>query len=266
MKKIEVKVLNSMWFPGATMAFLAKLTQRGHKISTMADLDKLRQECVEKTSGEFMENLAKLPHGTIQRFAPITVAIVGASRRFLMQARTHQVGVDYVSASCQYSDYSETTEDNFVVPYAIAERGGEAVKFYLEACSTAMASYKYITSITDNDTAGYAAPQGLRNVLIINANHEAWKNMISKRTCNRNTTETQYVFLKIWDALLKTTDGEHLFKHAGPTCVRYNRCEEGHMSCRRALFGDSEDYEMQDHKCSVPEAIMRAKFPLIFED
>jgi thymidylate synthase (FAD) len=263
MNKIEVQVIQQSQVAGATQAFLAKLTQRGHKIQDMKDLNKLYINSITDTSGEFMEKLTQLPHGTIQRFTPITVAIVGASRRFLMQARTHQVGVNYVSASCQYSDYSHTTEEQFVVPYELMEAGENAIKFHLTACNNAMSSYKYIAELSGNDTAGYVAPHALRNVLIMQANHDAWKHMIKVRTCNRNTTETQYVFLRIWEELLKTHDGDHLFKYAGPTCISGHHCEEGHMACKKAL---STIYnEAKDADTPLPRFLINAKFPLLNE-
>lgn len=243
MDKIEVKVLDAHNDPGGLMMFLAKLTQRGHKISSMADLEQLF-ESSRSPKAETIERVAALPHGTIKRFAPITVAIVGASRRFLAQARTHQVGFNYVSASLQYSDYSG--KGQFVVPYALTKYDNEhaedisvtasesMIARYLQSCEDSMTNYASIAEATDNDTAGYAAPQGLRNILIIQANHEAWMNFIRARSCNRNTNETQYVTLRIWEALLKTPGGEEMFKMAGPDCM-WGACREGHMCCGKPL-------------------------------
>ena len=249
MNKIEVKVLDSHNDPGGMMMFLAKLTQRGHNINSMADLEKL-MESSRSPKASTVESVAALPHGTIKRFCPITVAIVGASRRFLAQARTHQVGFNYVSASLQYSNYSD--KGQFVVPYALMKAdhdfkmdasGGSFIydliegpytEKYLEACNDAMETYKDLAKVTDNDTAGYAAPQGLRNILIIQANHEAWMNFIRLRSCNRNTNETQYVTLRIWEELLKTPGGKEMFKMAGPDCM-WGACREGKMCCGKPL-------------------------------
>ena len=52
------------------------------------------------------DNIAGLPHPTVQKFMVITVAVVGASRRFLAQITRHQNEVKYMSASLQYSNYS----------------------------------------------------------------------------------------------------------------------------------------------------------------
>ena len=45
----------------------------------------------------------------------ITVAIVGASRRFLAQITRHQNEVKFMSASLQYSNY--TGQADFAVPF-----------------------------------------------------------------------------------------------------------------------------------------------------
>lgn len=239
MNKIEVAIIDEHEDPGGMMMFLAKLTQRGHNIKNMADLKKLYNECAYP-NGKTVTRVAMLPHGTIKRFTPITIAIVGASRRFLAQARTNQVGFNFVSASLQYSDYSDKAD--FVVPYALMEashRGEhvgawDPVAFYLDSCQDAMDAYKRIADATDNDTAGYAAPQGLRNILVMQGNHESWNYFIRLRSCNRNTPETQYVTMLIWEALLNSHYGEEFFKFAGPDCM-YGRCREGKMSCGKPI-------------------------------
>lgn len=265
MRNIEVAILNEAHnCPAGMMMFLAKLTQRGHNIHCMDDLMKLYNDSIghHKTA----VNVANLPHGTIKRFTPITVAIVGASRRFLAQARTHQVGFNYVSASLQYSDYSGQAD--FVVPYELteldAEHGSKLTTAYLDKCMDAMAFYKDLVEHgINNDTAGYAAPQGLRNILIMQANHEAWMHFIRLRGCNRNTVETQYVTMRIWEELLKTEDGEEMFHYAGPDCM-YGICREGKMCCGKPLkkFVD----EGRATSVSIPRLIIDAKWPLLKED
>lgn len=269
MNKIEVAVLNeSHSNPSGMMMFLAKLTQRGHNISNMNDLLELYSKTVAKHSD--CKELVGLPHGTIKRFTPITVAIVGASRRFLAQARTHQVGFNYVSASLQYSDYSGKAD--FVVPYALIKKdaefyeqyGGIRKAFsgtYLDSCNKSMGVYQAIADDTDNDTAGYVAPQGLRNILIIQANHEAWMNFIRARACNRNTNETQYVTMLIWEQLLKTNDGETLFQFAGPDCC-YGQCREGKMCCGESLSGFVGISRTICDTC-LPRLIIDSRWPLL---
>lgn len=266
MNKIEVAVLHEAHnCPAGMMMFLAKLTQHGHNIKNMDDLMKLYNDSMNKH--KTATAVAALPHGNIKRFTPITIAIVGASRRFLAQARTHQVGITYVSASLQYSDYSGKAD--FVVPYAITEASHNGVRindmdpvdYYLRCCQEDMEQYQLLAEATDNDTAGYKAPQGLRNILIIQANHESWMNVIRARGCSRNTTETQYVTLCIWEELLKTEDGEEMFHFAGPDCM-YGMCREGKMCCGKPLrkFVD-EARTIQG--ASIPRLIIEDKWPLL---
>lgn len=274
MNKIEVKVLETHGDPGQWATFLARLTQRGHNIKSMTDLEELFNK--SHTPG-FVEAIAQLPHGTIKRFTPITVAIVGASRRFLAQARTSQVGTNFVSASLQYSDYSSTAD--FVVPYAITEADANATatlyssneplievrthtyrEMYLAGCRRDMEEYKRLAEVAGNDAAGYKAPQGLRNILIMQANHQAWDYWIRLRGCNRNTVETQYVTMRIWEELLKTPDGQEFFGGSGADCM-YGTCREGKMRC-----GDPMRKFVVMSKAtgkSVPRCIIEERWPLL---
>lgn len=264
MNKIEVGVIAEHGNALETMGFLARLTQHGHNIKNLQDIKDMLGKPV---SNPFAEALMKMElHGTIKRFTPITVAIVGASRRFLAQARTNQVGFNYVSASLQYSNYSDSAD--FVVPYAILEAShkGEHIgawdpaEYYLDSCQDAMDSYKKIAEVTDNDTAGYAAPQGLRNILIMQGNHEAWLHFIKTRTCNRNTVETQYVALRIWEELLKTEGGQEMFQFAGPDCM-FGRCREGKMCCGLPMGKTPKLAE--ESGVSTPRYIIDTKWPLL---
>ncbi len=266
MNKIQVAVLaEGHQSPGGMMMFLARLTQRGHNIKSMDDLLAMYKKAVEidpsVTSDEaiaqrekLLQTVSSLPHGTITRFSPITIAIVGASRRFLAQARTHQVGMIYVSASLQYSDYSGQAD--FTVPYEMLGNEPnelEARRVYFKSCTRDMNNYKYLIDECgmSNDTAGYVAPQGLRNILIIQGNNESWAHFIRVRACSRNTLETQFVALKIWEELLRTVDGEELFSSIGPDCVT-GKCREGKFSCGKPISGS-------------PTEIIGALFPKLKE-
>lgn len=265
MRKIEVAVLEAHDNPGGMMMFLARLTQRGHSIHNMQDLRKEFDYCTIPgiMNPGTIERVAAMPHGTIKRFTPITIAVVGASRRFLAQARTNQVGFNYVSASLQYSDYSDKAD--FVVPYELmkydrAHPEADAVANYIISCKQSMIDYAYIAKATDNDTAGYIAPQSLRNILIMQANHEAWMHFIRTRACNRNTVETQYVAMRIWEELLKTPGGEEMFAYAGPDCL-FGKCREGKMCCGNSLKG--VDAISEANNLSIPRNIIKMKWPLL---
>lgn len=263
MNKIEVTVLDSHKNPAGMMMFLAKLTQRGHQIQCMDDLMWLYNSCMSGEEFNTAADVALMPHGTIKRFTPITVAIVGASRRFLAQARTHQVGMNFVSASLQYSDYSDKAR--FVVPYPILAAGGLALNTYDKSCDSSMDAYKELIQACgiDNDSAGYVAPQGMRNILIMQGNHDSWRYFIRTRGCNRNTVETQYVTMRIWHELLHTVDGSQMFYHAGPDCC-YGTCREGKMTCGKSL----QPLAQKARTLAIPLSllIISRKWPLLGGD
>lgn len=246
MDKIEIQILN----PGALhhaekmAAAAARLTQKGHKIKNMEDFLNLYEK---GSSYKFLQSLAQLPHPTLQKFAVINIVVVGASRRFLAQITRHQNEVKFMSASLQYSDYS--TEADFVVPYEMLDNP-RARTLYLESCRDQMDIYQeLIGGGVDNDAAGYAAPQGLRNVLIISATPYQWKHMISQRVCRRNTDETRYVMLRIWEELCYLSPA--LFSNCGPFCMN-GECKEGRMTCGRPI-----------NKIALPGGILAVDFPLL---
>lgn len=248
MNKIQIKVLN----PGVAkdaeqmMVFCARLTQRGHGIHNMDDLLELKEKSyTEKT----VKAMCRLPHPTIQKFGVINVAVIGASRRFLAQITRHQNEVKFMSASLQYSDYSG--EADFCVPASVLKMGKPAIDAYTASCAQAMHDYQTaIETGLDNDAAGYMAPQGLRNILIISATPYQWKHMISQRSCRRNTAETQYVMLLIWNELRKLSP---IFENCGPFCMN-GPCKEGKMTCGRPI-----------NKTWTPEDIIKSDFPEVLE-
>lgn len=247
MDKIEVKVLNPDAVAEAEkmMVCAARLTQRGHKIKSMADFAALYEK---EYKPETVEAMASLPHPTIQKFGIINVVIVGASRRFLAQITRHQNEVKFMSASLQYSDYSG--EADFVVPYELLD---SQMRFgYLSQCQDAMRKYKMLVDYeVGNDSAGYLAPQSLRNILIISATPYQWKHMISQRVCRRNTDETRYVMLRIWEQLYKLSP--QMFGNAGPFCM-LGTCKEGKMCCGKPIRSDMQ-----------PTDILQADFPALTE-
>ena len=129
---------------------------------------------------------------------------------------------------------------------------------YLEGCRRDMQEYAKLAEVAGNDAAGYKSPQGLRNILIMQGNHEAWLHFIKTRACNRNTNETQYVALRIWEELLKTDGGEEMFKYAGSDCM-YGVCREGKMCCGVSL----KPCVKAATDVSIPRYILNKYWPLI---
>ncbi len=232
MDKIEVKILNCSAIKEAEqhMVFAARLTQRGHMVHSMDDLMDLYDKSF---SEETVRNISHLPHPTVQKFSVITVAIVGASRRFLAQITRHQNEVKFMSASLQYSNYSGKAD--FAVPYEIMTAEKNIRNLYMESCQSDMDCYERLCQVgIGHDAAGYATPQGLRNVLIISATPYQWKHMIGQRSCRRNTDEMRIVMLKTWQELYELSPVLFAMETTGPFCQR-GKCEEGKMACGKAL-------------------------------
>lgn len=232
MKQIEVAVLNPESIKSTEDILLtaAAVTQQGHKISNLSDflaLYKMKSELKGEERRRSLKTLTTLPHPTLQKFGVITVVVVGASRRFLAQITRHQNEVKFMSASLQYSDYSSANnQTDFVVPYDMINTPFETA--YLGSCKHDYELYAgLIANGISNDSAGYKMPQGLRNTLIISATPYQWKHMIGQRICNRNTPETRYVMLKIWEQLYNLSP---MFEECNLFCMQ-GGCKEGKMSC-----------------------------------
>lgn len=231
------------------MVFAARLTQRGHRISTMEDLLALYEKSF---NDDTVADISNLPHPTVQKFAVITIAVVGASRRFLAQITRHQNEVKFMSASLQYSNY--TGQADFAVPYEILTAPAAIREFYLKSCREGMDCYEKLCGVgIDHDAAGYATPQGLRNVLIISATPYQWKHMIGQRVCRRNTDETRIVLLKIWQELYALSPALFAPDLTGPFCQQ-DKCLEGKMTCGKKLAADM-----------MPEAILKEDYPTLME-
>lgn len=70
MDHIETQILNCFAIQEAekNMVFAARLTQHGHTIQNMSDLLNLYQKSFTKQT---VENIASLPHPTVQKFTVI---------------------------------------------------------------------------------------------------------------------------------------------------------------------------------------------------
>lgn len=266
MDKIEVAIYDHVTYKSRDlMVGAARLTQRAEKITDMSDLRRLLSKSVKP---ETVKNMSMLPHNNIRCFGTITLLIVGASRRFLAQITRRRIGVTFCSGSLQYSDYSNKGE--FVVPYEIMEmdfeRYGNAeleqgyyTRNYLKTCEQAMAEYKSMVELgLDNDTAGYVAPQALRNVLIVDATPQAWIEMIKQRICRRNTAETRYVLLKCWEWLYALDPIMFSPEVCLPDCA-WGRCPEGLMCCGHPYVEAHRTRE----DIRIPTEIISEDFPII---
>ena len=251
MDKIKVICLNpeAAEYNKKLMVAAARLTQRAESLGSTDDFIQLFNKPV--TDNTYF-TMCSLPHNNIRCFGTITLCVVGASRRFLAQITRRKVGVTFSSGSLQYSNYTDKAQ--FVVPYSIKELGKE--KQYLATCSNAMRSYKDSIEFggVDNDAAGYMAPQGLRNVLIIDASPQAWLEMLRQRLCRRNTAETRYVMMLCWKVLYALDSTFYSADFVLPPCYSLT-CPEGKMSCGKVI-----------KQITTPDDFIATDFPLIGGD
>lgn len=204
-------------------------------------------------SDKTLKSIVSLPHPTVQKFAVITVAVVGASRRFLSQITRHQNEVKFMSASLQYSNYEGKAD--FVIPYEILAASDDVREMYMANCRSDMDCYaRLIEAGVGNDAAGYVTPQGLRNILLISATPYQWKHMIGQRVCRRNTDETRIVMLKIWNELYKLSPVMFAPEQTGSFCQR-DYCKENKMTCGNLV-----------HRQLPPSRILRLDYPALFSE
>lgn len=265
MDKIEVKVWRPETYKSRDlMVGAARLTQRAEKITNMHDLENLLDKSVKP---ETVRNMTLLPHNNIRCFGTITLLIVGASRRFLAQVTRRRIGVTFCSGSLQYSDWGD--DHDFVIPYEILKKDYDRYGFadleagyysrnFCRTCEDAMFDYKKMTDDIglDRDTAGYVAPQALRNVLIIDASPQAWIETIRQRLCKRNTDETRYVLLKCWEALYELDPIMFSPNTCLPKCATELHCPEETMCC-------GHPYSLEKEETVTPTLYINEQFPVI---
>lgn len=237
MDRIKVEILKCDTDLAEEFTFLGAVTRKSHKNNT---IEAMKQEAHDLPASKVAEFLA-LPHSSLKRFCNITVAICGASRKFLQQIRTHHVGVSFMSGSTHYSDYSNATgkepKDLFVVPYSL--QTPQAINEYLLNCRYAYSCYKnLIRAGIPHSDAAYLLPEGLRNNLVMTMNLDAATKIIRERICGRNTTETRYIMYLLKDAIsekLGIYDSYFM-----PACYQQG-CLEGKYCCGKKPSRDIKE-------------------------
>ena len=221
MNRIEVKLLDGNL--NGTPKFLARLTQRGHEIKSMDDVNQLYEDCWFDAPSEY---LMKLPHTTLQRMNYITIAITGLSTKAVSQLRTHAKRLTFISTSTQYSDFSGCN-DNYVIPEGLNDEQRLNLRDTYDGIQHMYE--KLIKLGVDKDKASYILPQGLRKTLIISGSLDDWNYVMRTRLCNRNTEEVQKIMRLILHEIIYNF-GEEYTVNMLPPCVN-GKCLEGKFSC-----------------------------------
>ena len=227
------------------MVFAARLTQQGHKIASMDDL----MELYEKSfSVQTVAAMGALPHPTIQKFAVITVAIVGASRRFLAQITRHRIA----SFSVQSQRYVRLDDFRYVTPPEIeaipeakaaflasmeedAQRyldlahkleEGHTARLMAEGMPEKQARAK--ASKQANEDARFVLPNACETKMVVTMNARSLMNFFQLRCCNRAQWEIRELAEKMFTLVYPVAP--HIFAKAGPACL-CGPCPEGKMCC-----------------------------------
>ena len=227
------------------MVFAARLTQQGHKIASMDDL----MELYEKSfSVQTVAAMGALPHPTIQKFAVITVAIVGASRRFLAQITRHRIA----SFSVQSQRYVRLDDFRYVIPPEI-EAIPEAKEAFIASMNEDAARYLDLVKKLEeghtarlmaegmpekqarakaskqaNEDARFVLPNACETKMVVTMNARSLQNFFHLRCCSR----AQWEIRALAEEMLRLVYpvAPHLFRTAGPACVS-GPCPEGRMCC-----------------------------------
>ena len=227
------------------MVFAARLTQQGHKIASMDDL----MELYEKSfSVQTIAAMGALPHPTIQKFAVITVAIVGASRRFLAQITRHRIA----SFSVQSQRYVRLDDFRYVVPPEI-EAIPEAKEAFLASMEEDAKRYLDLAhkleeghtarlmaegmpekqarakaSKQANEDARFVLPNACETKMVVTMNARSLQNFFHLRCCSRAQWEIRELAEKMFELVYPVAP--HIFAKSGPACVS-GPCPEGRMCC-----------------------------------
>ena len=227
------------------MVFAARLTQQGHKIASMDDL----MELYEKSfSVQTVAAMGALPHPTIQKFAVITVAIVGASRRFLAQITRHRIA----SFSVQSQRYVRLDDFRYVVPPEI-EAIPEAKEAFLASMEEDAKRYLDLAhkleeghtarlmaegmpekqarakaSKQANEDARFVLPNACETKMVVTMNARSLQNFFHLRCCSRAQWEIRELAEKMFELVYPVAP--HIFAKSGPACVS-GPCPEGKMCC-----------------------------------
>ena len=231
------------------MVFAARLTQQGHKIASMDDLMELYEKIIQRSDSSSYGGASPSYHpeicGDHGSHCRRQQAFSGADHPPPERSKIYE---------CIAAVQQLYGTGGFRCPYSIMTAPAVVRELYLKSCNESMKCYEALcTAGSGHDAAGYATPQGLRNVLLISATPYQWKHIISQRVCRRNTDETRIVLLKVWKELYELSPTLFAPSLTGPFC-QMDRCLEGKMTCGRKLQANM-----------TPEDILEKDYPALWE-
>ena len=231
--------------PEKVVAAAAKLCYSDAHITDLLDgLD-------EEKTARFLTMLSDLGHASPIEHASFTFGIEGVSRTLLAQITRHRIA----SFSVQSQRYVRLDDFRYVIPPEI-EAIPEAKAAFIESMNEDTRRYlDLVQKLEDghtarlmaeglpekqarakaskqaNEDARFVLPNACETKMVVTMNARSLMNFFELRCCQR----AQWEIREVADQMLRLclSVAPHLFKNAGPGCVR-GGCPEGKMTCGKA--------------------------------
>ncbi len=241
----KVTLLSHTPMPEFAVASAAKLCY------SASSIDDLRNNLTEEKAEEFVDMLASLGHESPLEHVTFTFGIENVSRTLLAQITRHRIA----SYSVQSQRYVKENDFSYVCPPEI-ENSSEAKVEFEKAMQECRQHYIRIAEILEKDhienmvangedersakrkaekaaieDARFVLPNACATKMVCTFNARSLLNFFSQRCCTR----AQWEIRSVANEMLRLCKeaAPHIFKMAGPACVR-GKCSEGKMSCGRA--------------------------------
>ena len=231
--------------PERLVAASAKLCYSAADIGTVTD------GLTDEKTASFVDMLSEIGHESPIEHAVFTFGIEGVSRSLLAQLTRHRIA----SYSVQSQRYVREKAFEYVLPPEI-ESIPEAADEYRRAMAEDQAHYDRLTALLkekhlrqmlsdgmDEKAAARAAekkaiedarfvlPNACTTKIMMTMNARSLQNFFRHRCCRRAQWEIRELAEQMYALCMGVAP--HLFKNAGPSCVR-GACREGKMSCGHA--------------------------------
>ncbi len=209
-------------------------------------IDTIRDGLTEEKVASFVDMLAEIGHESPIEHASFTFGIEGVSRSLLAQITRHRLA----SYSVQSQRYVKEKMFDYVIPPEIADIP-EAKELFIHTMEEDQRRYEHLTDLLKEkyisqmkeegrqvderaaekraiEDARFVLPNACTTKLICTMNARSLMNFFAHRCCNRAQWEIRDVANEMLRLVLQAAP--HLFKNAGPGCLR-GKCPEGKMSC-----------------------------------
>ena len=224
----KVKLVRHTVEPEALTALGARLCYAG------GDVEKLLSAIEQKDQRAFVEKIMSMGHESVLEHVSFTFLIEGVSRVLLAQLTRHRIA-SFSVQSQRYVSYASGF--GYIVPPAIENLGGEAVKEY-EAQMAQMQSWyeNWQKRLGDageksNEDARFVLPNACETRVLLTMNARELRHFFALRMCTRAQWEIRQMAAAMFEECVKAAPA--MFRDAGPGCLR-GACPEGEKSCGRA--------------------------------